>query len=353
MRVLGIETSCDETGIALLEGDAQLNAQSLGEALFSQVSIHREYGGVVPELAARDHIIRLVPLLEEALGSNSLDSIDAVAYTAGPGLISPLMTGAMFAHGLAAALQCPAIGVHHLEAHLLSPRLSVGAAVPSFPFVALLVSGGHTMLYLVRALGEYELLGQTLDDAAGEAFDKTARLLGLEYPGGPSIAKLAEGGRAGRYQLPRPMLKQANLDFSFSGLKTHAATLFKDAGVAADAQARADFALAFEEAVTDVLTIKCRRALEHTGTNELVVAGGVSANRRLRDKMDELAQAGVGVHFPDHRLCTDNGLMIAYSGFVRLARGCAPDELPHAHARWALSSLPPIPSAGNETRAGH
>ena len=352
MRVLGIETSCDETGIALLEGDDRLRARALGEALFSQAAIHQPYGGVVPELAARDHIVRLVPMLEEAVGSHRLDDIDAVAYTAGPGLISPLLTGAMFAHGLAMALERPAIGIHHLEAHLLSPRLSEtdseNDTAPAFPFVALLVSGGHTALYLVEALGRYELLGQTLDDAAGEAFDKTARLLGLDYPGGPAIAELAESGRPGRYELPRPMLKHAGLDFSFSGLKTHAATLFRDAKVADDAQARADFALAFEEAVTDALTVKCRRALQQTGALDLVVAGGVSANRRLRDKLSAEISAKTAqakVHFPEQRLCTDNGLMIAYAGLVRLAHGASPDAFPNVRPRWALSDLPSLPGA--------
>lgn len=349
MRVLGIETSCDETGVALVGGavggDGR-RATVLGEALFSQAPLHRPHGGVVPELAARDHIVRLAPMLDKALGGRAPGDIDAVAYTAGPGLIGPLMSGAMFAHGLALTLGAPALGVHHLEAHLLSPRLAGrGRAPPEFPFVALLVSGGHTELYLAEAVGRYELLGRTLDDAAGEAFDKTARLLGLDYPGGPPLARLAEGGNPDRYKLPRPMLKQGGLDFSFSGLKTHAATLFREAQVARDDRARADFARAFEEAVTDTLTVKCRRALERTQTKTLVVAGGVSANRRLRDKLRALESGGATVHFPEQDLCTDNGVMVAYAGFVRLALGCAPDTRPDVRPRWPLSELPPPPSA--------
>lgn len=345
MRVLGIETSCDETGIALLEGetaDGELHARALGEALFSQAELHQPHGGVVPELAARDHIVRLTPMLEQAVGAHRLSDLDAVAYTAGPGLIGPLMTGAVFAHGLAMALEIPALGVHHLEAHLLSPRLSAPQEMPNFPFVALLVSGGHTALFLVNGIGRYELLGQTLDDAAGEAFDKTARLLDLGYPGGPAIAALAQRGRAGRYELPRPMLQRAGLDFSFSGLKTHAATLFRDAHIARDEQARADFALAFEEAITATLAAKCQRALKQTGARNLVVAGGVSANHRLRAKLGELR--GARALFPEHHLCTDNGLMIAYAGFARLALGERASEFPDVRPRWPLAELTP-PSA--------
>lgn len=371
MRILGIETSCDETAMALLDSKTTRDGNTpempgppdiLGQALFSQIDLHRPFGGVVPELAARDHIVRLIPILEKTLGKHDLNSIDSIAYTAGPGLISPLLTGAVFAHALAEALGCPAIGVHHMEGHLLSPRLASPA--PPFPFVALLVSGGHTQLFLVDRPGSYRLLGDTMDDAAGEAFDKTAKLLGLNYPGGPEIERLAAHGIAGRYTLPRPMLKQANLDFSFSGLKTHAAQLFQklqntsgnhtsdgDGDAAGDAQdgeraehagqardqMRADFALAFEDAITDTLAIKCQRALEQTDTQALVVAGGVSANRRLREKLGMLDRNGITTFFPPPGLCTDNGVMIAYAGLARLQNGDAPSPVPEVRPRWELT----------------
>lgn len=374
MRILGIETSCDETAMALLDSKTDRHGglpempappEILGQALFSQIDLHRPFGGVVPELAARDHIVRLIPILEKTLGKYDLNSIDSIAYTAGPGLISPLLTGAVFAHALAEALGCPAIGVHHMEGHLLSPRLASPA--PPFPFVALLVSGGHTQLFLVDRPGSYRLLGDTMDDAAGEAFDKTAKLLGLNYPGGPEIERLAARGTAGRYTLPRPMLKQANLDFSFSGLKTHAAQLLLklqntsgnhtsdgDGDAAGDAQdgeraehadqaldqMRADFALAFEDAITDTLAIKCQRALEQTDTQALVVAGGVSANRRLRRKLGMLDRDGITTFFPPPGLCTDNGVMIAYAGLARLQNGAAPSPVPEVHPRWELTGWP-------------
>ncbi|MDH4326326.1 MAG: tRNA (adenosine(37)-N6)-threonylcarbamoyltransferase complex transferase subunit TsaD [Betaproteobacteria bacterium] len=336
MLILGIETSCDETGVALYDAAA---GRLLGHVVHSQVDMHEAYGGVVPELASRDHVRRLVPLTREVLARSGrpVAGLGAVAYTQGPGLAGALLVGASFAHALAAALNIPAIGIHHLEGHLLSPLLS--AREPAFPFVALLVSGGHTQLMRVDAVGRYALLGETQDDAAGEAFDKTATLLGLGYPGGPALARLAEQGRPGRYRLPRPMIASGDLEFSFSGLKTAVVTLVK--GAEPDAQARADIARAFEDAVVEVLVAKCALAMERTGLTPLVVAGGVGANRRLRAALDEKSNAqGFDVVYPEPELCTDNGAMIALAAALRLRAGLAAGE---AHAftvrpRWDLAA---------------
>ena len=332
MRVLGIETSCDETGVGLVDSQRGVVAQ----ALFSQAEIHAPYGGVVPELASRDHVRRLLPLIEETLGEGGLEQVDAVAYTAGPGLVGALLTGAAFGHALAWACGLPAVGVHHLEAHLLAPLLDEPSPEP--PFVALLVSGGHTQLVLVKQLGDYEILGDTLDDAVGEAFDKTAKLLGLSYPGGPEVEKLARAGNPERFSFPRPMMRKPGLDFSFSGLKTHVRNVLRDAP--GDEPTKADVARAFEEAVTEVLAVKCRRALEQTRCDRLVVAGGVSANRRLRERLDLLARrAAARVFFPRPTLCTDNGVMIAYAGLLRLQAGEESTPWPQVRPRWNLESL--------------
>ena len=317
MLVLGIETSCDESGIALYDGQHGL----LAHALYSQVSMHADYGGVVPELASRDHIRRVLPLIEKTLldAHCRLKDIDAIAYTQGPGLAGALLVGASIAAGLAFALGKPAIGIHHLEGHLLSPLLVNPA--PAFPFVALLVSGGHSQLMEVNGVGQYKLLGETLDDAAGEAFDKTAKLLGLTYPGGPALSKLADQGRAGRFRLPRPMLNSGDLEMSFSGLKTAVLTLVQQNGgpVALNDQTRADIALAFQEAIVDVLVAKSLAALDLCGLRQLVVAGGVGANRQLRTKLTaEAAKRGAAVFYPPLEFCTDNGAMIAFAGALRL-----------------------------------
>jgi N6-L-threonylcarbamoyladenine synthase len=317
MLILGIETSCDETGIALYHSERGL----LAHALHTQMAMHEEYGGVVPELASRDHIRRVLPLIRRVMhqAGAGLQDIDAVAYTQGPGLAGALLVGTSVANALAFALGIPALGIHHLEGHLLSPLLASNP--PRFPFVALLVSGGHTQLMRVAAVGEYELLGETVDDAAGEAFDKTAHLLGLGYPGGPALAHLAGEGRAGKYKLPRPMLEQmhktGNLDFSFSGLKTAVQLLVRQQ--VPDAAGRADVAAAFQEAIVDVLVAKSLYALEQTGLDQLVVAGGVGANRRLRERLDrETAEQGCSVFYPEFEFCTDNGAMIALAGALRL-----------------------------------
>ena len=316
MLVLGIETSCDETGVAAYDTNRGL----LGHVVHSQMALHAEYGGVVPELASRDHVRRLLPLMREVLrrsGSRMAD-LDAIAYTAGPGLAGALLVGASVGVALGRALGVPALGIHHLEGHLLSPLLVQPA--PEFPFVALLVSGGHTQLMEVSAVGRYRLLGETLDDAAGEAFDKTAKLLGLPYPGGPALARLAESGTPGRFVLPRPMLSSADLDFSFSGLKTAVLVLVRAQG--SDPQSRADIARAFEAAIVDVLAAKAIRAMEETGLRRLVVAGGVGANRSLRERLSAEAPAGkFQVFYPPLELCTDNGAMIAYAGALRLGAG--------------------------------
>ncbi len=318
MLVLGIESSCDETGIALYDSAAGL----LSHALHSQVAMHAEYGGVVPELASRDHIRRVVPLLRSTLenAGKSLADIDAIAYTRGPGLSGALLVGCAFAEALAVALAKPTIPVHHLEGHLLSPLLS--AAPPEFPFVALLVSGGHTQLMRVAGVGDYELLGETLDDAAGEAFDKSAKLLGLPYPGGALLSRLAESGTPGAYELPRPMLHSGDLAFSFSGLKTAVLTLVREHADALTEQFRADAARAFQEAIVEVLVKKSLQALKRTGLRQLVVAGGVGANRQLRATLeDEARRKRFRVYYPELEFCTDNGAMIALAGCLRLQAG--------------------------------
>ena len=336
MLVLGIETSCDETGVALYDGAA---GRLLGHAVHSQVEMHEAYGGVVPELASRDHVRRLVPLARGVLARANRQpaELGAVAYAEGPGLAGALLVGTSFAHALAAALGVPAIGIHHLEGHLLSPLLS--GQRPDFPFVALLVSGGHTQLMRVQDVGQYALLGETLDDAAGEAFDKTATLLGLGYPGGPAVAALAEGGHAGRYALPRPLIASGELDFSFSGLKTAVMLLVR--GAEPNQQFRADVARAFEDAVVDVLVAKCSLAMERTGLMQLVVAGGVGANRRLRAALDARGRAaGFDVLYPEPELCTDNGAMIALAAALRLEAGLVGPASPAftVRPRWDLSA---------------
>jgi N6-L-threonylcarbamoyladenine synthase len=338
MLILGVETSCDETGVGLYDG---ARGRLLAHAVHSQVAMHEAYGGVVPELASRDHIRRLVPLCREVFSraGRGADELRAVAYTEGPGLVGALLVGAAFARGLAMALGVPAMGIHHLEGHLLSPLLA--ARAPQFPFAALLVSGGHTQLMRVAGVGRYELLGETQDDAAGEAFDKTAKLLGLGYPGGPALAALAEHGHAGRYRLPRPMIASGGLDFSFSGLKT--AVMLLARGAAPNEQFRADVARAFEDAVVEVLVAKCALALEKTGLTRLVVAGGVGANRRLRAALDaEAATRGFDVFYPDAEICTDNGAMIAFAAALRLGEEPLPGSEPHpftVRARWELATL--------------
>ncbi len=337
MRVLGIETSCDETGIGLVDSQRGV----IGQALFSQVELHAPYGGVVPELASRDHIRRLLPLVEKALGDDGIERVDAVAYTSGPGLIGALLTGAVLGHSLAWSRGLPALGVHHMEAHLLALLLAEPAPAP--PFVALLVSGGHTQLVLVKTLGEYQLLGETLDDAVGEAFDKTAKLLGMNYPGGPEIEKLARQGDPARFDFPRPMTQKPGLDFSFSGLKTHVRKVLRDS--AQDERAKADIARAFEEAVVATLVLKCRRALGQTRCNRLVIAGGVSANRRLRDQLATLEKdSDIRLFCPPPDLCTDNGVMIAHAGLLRLHAGQRGDAWPRVRARWNLQELRPFHS---------
>ena len=318
MLILGVESSCDETGIALYDSAAGL----LSHALHSQVAMHAEYGGVVPELASRDHIRRIVPLLRDALDSaqRTLADVDAVAYTRGPGLAGALLVGCAFAEALAVALDKPTIPVHHLEGHLLSPLLSNDP--PSFPFVALLVSGGHTQLMQVTGVGEYELLGETLDDAAGEAFDKSAKLLGLPYPGGALLSKLAEQGTPGEYELPRPMLHSGDLSFSFSGLKTAVLTLVREQGAKLTDEFKANAARAFQEAIVEVLVKKSLKALKQTGLRQLVVAGGVGANKQLRSTLDEEAKRKrFRVYYPELEFCTDNGAMIALAGCLRLQAG--------------------------------
>jgi N6-L-threonylcarbamoyladenine synthase len=334
MRILGIETSCDETGLAIYDSDLGL----IAHALYSQCEIHAKYGGVVPELASRDHIRKTLPLLRETLAEAGMSGtqIDGVAYTAGPGLIGALLVGIAIGRSLAWTWQVPAIGVHHMEGHLLAPMLEPDP--PAFPFIALLVSGGHTMLVQVSGVGRYRILGETLDDAAGEAFDKTAKLLGLPYPGGPELARLAEQGDGTRFHFPRPMINRRGLDFSFSGLKTYALNTLRDADN--DDQTRADIARAFQDAVVETLSIKCRRALQSTGINSLVVAGGVGANRALRDHLRSLIEgAGGHVYFPRPAFCTDNGAMIAYAGWLRLRAGQSQSLALEPHARWPLDSL--------------
>lgn len=338
MRVLGIESSCDETATAVICSDRGL----LSHQVHSQVALHAQWGGVVPELASRDHVRRVLPMVRGALADARLDAadVDGVAYTAGPGLIGALLVGAGVARSLAFAWGVPAVGVHHLEGHLLAPLLEPEA--PGFPFLALLVSGGHTLLVEVRGLGDYRILGESLDDAAGEAFDKTAKMMGLGYPGGPALARLAATGRAGRYDLPRPMLDRPGFDFSFSGLKTAAVLALR--GVGDDPAARADLAAEFEAAVVATLTAKSLRALEHTGLDKLVVAGGVGANQRLRtDLRAAAASRGARVYYPRPEFCTDNAAMIALAGRMRLERGEREGLAIRARARWPLDELrPPI-----------
>ncbi|HCT9385218.1 tRNA (adenosine(37)-N6)-threonylcarbamoyltransferase complex transferase subunit TsaD [Enterobacter cloacae complex sp. I1M] len=335
MRVLGIETSCDETGIAIYDDEKGL----LANQLYSQVKLHADYGGVVPELASRDHVRKTVPLIQAALKEAGLSAkdIDAVAYTAGPGLVGALLVGATVGRSLAFAWDVPAIPVHHMEGHLLAPMLE--ANPPAFPFVALLVSGGHTQLISVTGIGKYELLGESIDDAAGEAFDKTAKLLGLDYPGGPMLSKMAAQGTEGRFVFPRPMTDRPGLDFSFSGLKTFAANTIRNNDDSE--QTRADIARAFEDAVVDTLMIKCKRALDQTGFKRLVMAGGVSANRTLRAKLAEMMQKRHGeVFYARPEFCTDNGAMIAYAGMVRLNAGATADLSVSVRPRWPLAELP-------------
>ena len=341
MNILGIESSCDETGVALVCTTGDALPQLRAHALHSQIEMHQAYGGVVPELASRDHIRRVLPLARQVLqrADATLADIDVVAYTRGPGLAGALLVGAGVACALAAALERPAIGVHHLEGHLLSPFLS--ADPPQFPFIALLVSGGHTQLMRVAAAGRYELLGETIDDAAGEAFDKSAKLLGLGYPGGPALARLAEFGDAAAFDLPRPLLHSGNLDFSFAGLKTAVLTRQRKLGSNVCEQAKADLAASTQAAIVDVLAAKSLRALAASGTGRLVVAGGVGANLRLRAALDAgAARLGATVHYPPLALCTDNGAMIALAAALRLERGLADTRTDGAfdvRPRWELA----------------
>ena len=334
MRVLGLETSCDETGIAIYDSERGL----LGHTLYSQIKLHAEYGGVVPELASRDHVRKTLPLIEECFAEAGCgpESIDGVAFTAGPGLVGALLVGASIGRSLAFAWDVPAVGVHHMEGHLLAPLLE--APAPEFPFVALLVSGGHTLLVDVEGVGRYTILGESIDDAAGEAFDKTAKLMGLPYPGGPHLARLAEQGRPHQYAFPRPMCDRPGLDFSFSGLKTHAATAIRAAGD--EPQSRADIARAFQDAVVDTLAIKCKRALKAAGRTRLVVAGGVSANTYLREQLKVLMEGlGGEVFYPRPAFCTDNGAMIAYAGWQRLKAGAVDGPGIGVRPRWPISEL--------------
>jgi N6-L-threonylcarbamoyladenine synthase len=334
MRVLGIETSCDETGIAIYDGDQGL----MGHALYSQVELHAEYGGVVPELASRDHVRKAIPLIRQVLAETgqTMNDLDGVAYTSGPGLVGALLVGSCIGRSLAWSLGIPGISIHHMEGHLLAPMLEPDP--PGFPFIALLVSGGHTMLIRVEGVGEYRVLGETLDDAVGEAFDKTAKLLGLPYPGGPELSRLAERGEAGRYVFPRPMTDRPGLDFSFSGLKTFALNTVHREGD--DDQTRADIAHAFQEAVVETMAIKCRRAIREQGINRLVVSGGVSANTRLRQRLQKMASdEHAQVYYPRLEFCTDNGAMIAYAGYLRLQAGQQDTPEIEAWPRWKLEEL--------------
>ncbi|WP_445775844.1 tRNA (adenosine(37)-N6)-threonylcarbamoyltransferase complex transferase subunit TsaD [Shewanella sp.] len=337
MRVIGIETSCDETGIAVYDDKLGL----MSHVLYSQVKLHADYGGVVPELASRDHVRKIVPLIKQALAkaNSSLENIDGIAYTKGPGLIGALLVGACVGRSLAYAWNKPAVGVHHMEGHLLAPMLEDDA--PEFPFIALLVSGGHSMLVQVEGIGRYQVLGESVDDAAGEAFDKTAKLMGLDYPGGPRLAKLAQQGLPAGYKFPRPMTDRPGLDFSFSGLKTFTANTI--AAEPDDQQTRANIARAFEEAVVDTLAIKCKRALKQTGYKRLVIAGGVSANTRLRESLAEMmTNLGGKVYYPRGEFCTDNGAMIAYAGLQRLRAGQIEPLSVKGQPRWPLDTLPAV-----------
>ena len=334
MIVLGIETSCDETGVAVYDSERGL----LGDALYSQIGLHAKYGGVVPELASRDHVRKLLPMVNQAIEKSGIDKkdISGVAYTSGPGLVGALLVGATAGRCLAWTWGVPAIGIHHMEGHLLAPMLE--ADPPAFPFLALLVSGGHSLLVEVGAIGDYRVLGDSIDDAVGEAFDKTATLLGLSYPGGPALAALALGGNPDRFTFPRPMTNRPGLDFSFSGLKTFAMNTWRESEQTD--QDRADIARAFEDAVVDTMVIKCRRALAQTGLQTLVIAGGVGANARLRERLGELmTQQGGRVCYPRPAFCTDNGAMIAYAGYRRLQAGQHESLSIKVVPRWSLEEL--------------
>lgn len=339
MRVLGLESSCDETGVAIYDSERGL----LADALYSQIALHAEFGGVVPELASRDHVRKLLPLVRQVLDSANLrgSDIDAVAYTAGPGLAGALMVGACAGRAMAYAWGVPALAVHHMEGHLLAPMLE--DAAPEFPFIALLVSGGHTQLVRVDGIGNYRLLGESLDDAAGEAFDKAAKMLGLPYPGGPQLAKAAAQGDVSRFTFPRPMVNRPGLDFSFSGLKTYTLNTVAEcrAGGQLSDGDRNDIAAAFQEAVVDTLTIKCLRALKQEGLKRLVIAGGVSANTALRERLEgRLATIGAAVYYPRPAYCTDNGAMIAYAGCCRLLAGQSETLAVQVKPRWPMNELP-------------
>jgi len=342
MLVLGIETSCDETGFAIYDSERGL----LAHCLYSQVALHADYGGVIPELASRDHVRKILPMFNQVLAEAGVtkQALDGIAYTAGPGLMGALMVGGSMATALGFTLDIPVVGVHHMEGHLLAPMLE--DKPPEFPFVALLVSGGHTQLVSVKGIGDYQLLGESLDDAAGEAFDKTAKMLDLDYPGGPVLAKLAEKGHLNRFDFPRPMTDKPGLDFSFSGLKTHTRNLIekhRGGDVLPDQQTTYDISAGFQEAVVDTLTIKCKRALKQTNMKRLVIAGGVSANKRLRQKLEaELMQFDAQVFYARHEFCTDNGAMIAYAGCQRLLAGERSDLSLSVTPRWPLQSLSSI-----------
>lgn len=336
MRVLGIETSCDETGIAIYDGEKGL----LAHELYSQIALHNQYGGVVPELASRDHVRKTLPLINKTLKNAGLskNDLDGIAYTAGPGLMGALLVGASIGRSLAWALDIPAVQVHHMEGHLLAPLLEDNSI--EFPFLALLVSGGHTQIIEARSLGDYHLLGESIDDAIGEAFDKTAKMLGLSYPGGPQVAKIAEQGQAEVYRFPRPMTDRPGLDLSYSGLKTFAINTYNNSEKTD--QDKANVALAFQTAAVDTLVIKCKRAIKQSDLTRVVIAGGVSANQYLRDSMDKLAsETGVKVHYPGKEFCTDNGAMIAYVGYLRLQKESHDDLSFSAFARWPLTDLNP------------
>ncbi|WP_320820174.1 tRNA (adenosine(37)-N6)-threonylcarbamoyltransferase complex transferase subunit TsaD [Thalassolituus sp.] len=341
MRVLGLETSCDETGIALYDSELGL----LSHRIYTQIAVHAEYGGVVPELASRDHVRKAMPLIREVMveAGLTLADLDGVAFTRGPGLVGALLVGACLGRSLAWALGIPAVGVHHMEGHLLAPMLEENA--PEFPFIALLVSGGHTQLVQVEGIGQYTLLGESLDDAAGEAFDKAAKMMGLPYPGGPELSRLADSGNAKRFRFPRPMTDRPGLDFSFSGLKTFTRTTILDCaedGVLCDTD-KADISAGFQDAVVETLAIKCRRAMKQTGIYRLIIAGGVGANRSLRARLQETAaELGGEVYYPRPELCTDNGAMIAYAGTQRLLAGECSDLAVTAVPRWPMTELKPL-----------
>ena len=342
MKILGIETSCDETGVAIYDEDKGLIANQL----YTQIALHADYGGVVPELASRDHIRKTAPLIQAALSEAQLTAkdIDGVAYTCGPGLVGALLVGATVARALAYAWEVPAVGVHHMEGHLLAPMLDDNP--PGFPFVALLVSGGHTQLVRVDGVGQYTVIGESVDDAAGEAFDKTAKLLGLDYPGGAALSRLAEQGAPGRFVFPRPMTDRPGLDFSFSGLKTFAANTLNavlKTELTLSEQTKADIAYAFQDAVVDTLAIKCKRALKETGYKRLVIAGGVSANKKLRESLTQMMKnLGGEVFYPQPQFCTDNGAMIAYAGLLRLKQGQQSGLAIDVKPRWAMAELPAL-----------